>query len=90
MHKVTLAGLALPAERLDPPVLDTTLRWLTWEARRPVGTSLARVPSRRRPRPRLEGSMASAGVDRTRARMKQAPRAGAKDDPRIPSAKARW
>jgi hypothetical protein len=28
MHKVTLAGLVLPAERLDPPVLDTTLRWL--------------------------------------------------------------
>ena len=26
MRKVTLAGLVLPAERLDPPVLDTTLR----------------------------------------------------------------
>ena len=31
MHKVTLAGLVLPAERLDPPVLDTTLRWLVPE-----------------------------------------------------------
>jgi hypothetical protein len=31
MRKVTLAGLVLPAERLDPPVLDTTLRWLVHE-----------------------------------------------------------
>jgi hypothetical protein len=31
MRKVTLAGLVLPAERLDPPVLDTTVRWLVSE-----------------------------------------------------------
>ena len=31
MRKVTLADLVLPAERLDPPVLDTTLRWLVHE-----------------------------------------------------------
>jgi hypothetical protein len=32
MRKVTLAGLVLPVERLDQPVLDTTLRQ-SWRPR---------------------------------------------------------
>jgi hypothetical protein len=55
MRKVTLAGLVLPAEHLDPPVLDTTLRWLVHElAPVPPAWSAASEKAGRQRRPRGE------------------------------------
>ena len=56
MRKVTLAGLVLPAERLDPPVLDTTL-------------PLARPPSSPQPRLRGQPPARRPGVNDARAAM---------------------